>query len=67
MDVMEQTEAEAAGLRSLTTAYAIGELLAARAVCADLERGGISAALVRVPGGLEVWRSKRGMRIEEEL
>ena len=62
MDVMEPTEAEAAGLVSLTTAYGIDELREARAVCADLERGGISAALVRVPGGLEVWRERRGMR-----
>ena len=67
--ILTPPEAEASGLRPLTMPYSKVELCFAERVLADLKRGGIPAALVRVHSGIEVWRTSEGWlgRDEEPL
>lgn len=51
-------QAEAAGLRPISDAYKVGEEGLLAAACEDLERGGVPFRLVKVAGGLEIWRKK---------
>jgi hypothetical protein len=59
--------AEAAGLTPLTVAYQPDEEWMCRRVLSDLRAGGIAAVLVRVPGGVEVWRDRAGMRFSRVM
>ena len=62
--VVTPEQAEALGLRSLTRPYRPKQNAMSERVCADMERGGIPYALVRVKvdhtygsyDGIEVWR-----------
>jgi len=56
-------EAEAQGLRPLTTTCNASEIWILENVCADMRRGGIDHAVVLAPGGLEVWRSSSGFLV----
>lgn len=54
--------AEEAGMVALTRAYSPQEDWMAMVVLRDLAAGGVPAVLVRVDGGVEVWRMREGMR-----
>lgn len=55
------------GMVSLTVPFADQEWAMAASVAAWVGRGGTPVALVRVPGGVEVWRDRQGMRFGHEL
>ncbi|MEI6535197.1 MAG: hypothetical protein WCN98_07655 [Verrucomicrobiaceae bacterium] len=56
-------QAEAQGLRQLTTPCDASEIWIVANVCADMRRGGIAHAVVLAPGGAEVWRSSSGFLV----
>ena len=61
MTVSEEAAREA-GLVAITSAYLPEEEGMARAALESLRLGGVQAVLVRVAGGVEVWRERTGMR-----
>lgn len=62
MEPITIEQAIAGGLRPLTSPCSKGELWIIENVLSDMRRGGITAAVVTVPGGVEVWRASNGFK-----
>lgn len=56
MAVITKKQAEEGGYSAVTFAFKAGEENMMNKVIADLDRGGIESATVKVAGGTEVWR-----------